>query len=117
MDDLDDLLAGMNALDDSLTDGLGFCALDEIAAVGARLPDFKFIPALSDATAQDEWSGEVGFVHEVVQRHLRAEALSGTVDAYACGPPPMIDAVLPVLQMNAIDLDHIYFDRFTPAVR
>ena len=56
-------------------------------------------------------------LHEVVQRHLRAEALSGTVDAYACGPPPMIDAVLPVLQMNAVDLDHIYFDRFTPAVR
>jgi hypothetical protein len=25
--------------------------------------------------------------------------------------------VLPVLQMNAIDLDHIHFDRFTPAVR
>ena len=62
-------------------------------------------------------SGEVGFVHEVVQRHLRADALSGVIDAYACGPPPMIDAVLPVLQMNAIDLDHIYFDRFTPAVR
>ena len=43
--------------------------------------------------------------------------LSGIVDAYACGPPPMIDAVLPVLQMNNIDLDHIHFDRFTPAVR
>jgi hypothetical protein len=25
--------------------------------------------------------------------------------------------VLPVLQMNNIDLDHIHFDRFTPAVR
>jgi propane monooxygenase reductase subunit len=29
----------------------------------------------------------------------------------------MIDAVLPVLQMNGVDLDHIHFDRFTPAVR
>src|ERR1700678_2109563 len=91
--------------------------LDEIAAVARSLSDFKFIPALSDAAAEDDWSGEVGFVHEVVQRHLRAEALSGVIDAYACGPPPMIDAVLPVLQMNNIDLDHIHFDRFTPAVR
>ena len=91
--------------------------LDEIAAVSTSLPDFKFIPALSDAAADDDWSGEVGFVHEVVQRHLRANALSGVIDAYACGPPPMIDAILPVLQMNNIDLDHIYFDRFTPAVR
>ena len=29
----------------------------------------------------------------------------------------MIDAVLPVLQMNDVDLDHIHFDRFTPAAR
>src|SRR5258708_34653649 len=48
--------------------------LDEIAAVATSLPDFKFIPALSDAATEDDWSGEVGFVHEVVQRHLRANA-------------------------------------------
>ena len=91
--------------------------LDEIAAIAARLPDFKFIPALSHATAEDAWEGETGFVHEVVQRHLRAEALSGVIDAYSCGPPPMIDAMLPVLQMNNVDLDHIHFDRFTQAAR
>ena len=91
--------------------------LDEIGAIAARLPDFKFIPALSHATAEDAWEGETGFVHEVVQRHLRAEALSGVIDAYSCGPPPMIDARLPVLHMNNVDLDHIHFDRFTPAAR
>jgi propane monooxygenase reductase subunit len=91
--------------------------LDEIAAIAAKLTDFRFIPALSHATAEDAWEGETGFVHEVVQRHLRAEALSGVIDAYSCGPPPMIDAVLPVLHMNNVDLDHIHFDRFTPAAR
>ena len=45
------------------------------------------------------------------------KSLSGEIDAYACGPPPMIDAVLPVLQMNGVEPDHIYFDKFTPAVR
>jgi len=35
--------------------------------------------------------------HEVVLRHLREEKLTGAIDAYACGPTPMIDAVLPVL--------------------
>jgi propane monooxygenase reductase subunit len=29
----------------------------------------------------------------------------------------MIDAVLPVLQMNNVEPDHIYFDKFTPATR
>jgi hypothetical protein len=32
MDDLNDLLAGLNALDDLLADGLGFDAVDEIAS-------------------------------------------------------------------------------------
>ena len=91
--------------------------LDEIAAFAAKLPDFKFIPALSHATADDAWEGEAGYIHEVVQRHLRAESLDGTIDAYACGPAPMIDAMLPVLQMNNVEPDHIYFDKFTPAAR
>ena len=91
--------------------------LDEIASIAAALPDFQFIPVLSHATADDNWEGETGFIHEVVQRRLRAEALSGVIDAYACGPVPMIDAVLPVLQMNNVEPDHIYFDKFTPATR
>ncbi len=91
--------------------------LDELAAIGAKLKDFKFIPALSHASAGDQWEGETGFVHEVVLRHLREEKLSGAIDAYACGPTPMIDALLPVLQMNGVEPDHIFFDKFTPATR
>ena len=91
--------------------------LDELAAIAARLNDFKFVPALSHAETGDGWDGETGLIHEVVLRHLREEKLSGAIDAYACGPTPMIDAVLPVLQMNGVEPDHIYFDKFTPAVR
>jgi propane monooxygenase reductase component len=90
--------------------------LDEIAAVAAKLADFKFIPALSHPD-DDGWDGETGFIHEVVQRHLRDEGLDGAVDAYACGPAPMIDALLPVLQICGVEPDHIYFDKFTPATR
>ena len=91
--------------------------LDEFAALTARLPDFRFIPALSHATADDEWTAELGFIHDVVARTLRAEAFDGEIDAYSCGPPPMIDAVLPVLQMAGVEPERIYFDKFTPAVR
>jgi len=91
--------------------------LDELAAIAAQLEDFKFVPALSHAEADDHWDGEIGFVHEVVLRHLRQENLAGPIDAYACGPTPMIDAVLPILQVNGVEPDHIYFDKFTPAVR
>jgi propane monooxygenase reductase subunit len=91
--------------------------LDQLAAIAARLEDFKFVPALSHADADDQWDGETGLVHEVVLRHLRGEQIAGAIDAYACGPAPMIDALLPVLQMNGVEPDHIYFDKFTPAVR
>jgi propane monooxygenase reductase subunit len=43
--------------------------------------------------------------------------MEGEIDAYSCGPPPMIDAVLPVLQMAGVEPERIYFDKFTPAVR
>jgi propane monooxygenase reductase subunit len=91
--------------------------LDEFAAITAKLLDFRFIPALSHAGPDEGWTGETGFIHDVVQRTLRAEKLQGDIDAYSCGPPPMIDAVLPVLQMAGVEPDHIYFDKFTPAVR
>ena len=76
--------------------------LDEFAEIAAKLDDFKFIPALSHQ-ADDDWDGERGFVHEVVQRHLKDEQFGGEIDAYSCGPPPMIDAVLPVLQMAGVE--------------
>jgi propane monooxygenase reductase component len=91
--------------------------LEEFADFAARLPDFRFIPALSHAEASDEWTGETGFIHDVVARTLRAEGLDGEIDAYSCGPPPMIDAVLPVLQMAGVEPERIYFDKFTPATR
>jgi len=89
--------------------------LDAFAAIAAKLTDFEFIPVLSQATPEDDWSGEAGFVHEAVDRILRAQGLPGVVDAYTCGPPPMIDALLPVLQGLGVALDHTYVDKFTPA--
>lgn len=91
--------------------------LDEFKAFEDRLSDFRFIPALSQAADGDGWEGETGFIHEVVARTLKAERLSGDMDAYSCGPPPMIDAVLPVLRMAGVEPDRIYFDKFTPATR
>lgn len=91
--------------------------LREFLDIAGRLPDFRFIPALSHAEPDEAWSGEAGFIHEVVARTLREEGFDGEIDAYSCGPPPMIDAVLPVLQMAGVEPDRIYFDKFTPATR
>lgn len=89
--------------------------LDRFAEIAASYPDFTFVPVLSHAADDAAWSGEKGFVHEVVGAHLRNAAYGEDVDVYACGPSPMIEALTPVLQMNDVEADRIFFDKFTPA--
>jgi propane monooxygenase reductase subunit len=91
--------------------------LDRFAELAKTLPDFRFIPALSDAAPEDNWTGETGFIHEVVRAHLPDMGDAEEIDVYSCGPPPMIDALLPVLQIAGVEADRIYFDKFTPALR
>jgi propane monooxygenase reductase subunit len=35
------------------------------------------------------------------------------VDAYLCGPPPMVDAAIAMLERLGVPESHIYFDKFT----
>ena len=89
--------------------------LDEIKALGEKLSDFEFIPALSDLGDDAGWGGERGFIHEVLREYINNFDLDDEGDAYTCGPPPMIDAVIPVLQIGGLDGDRIFFDKFTQA--
>lgn len=87
--------------------------LDEIGAITAAHPEITFIPVLSHAPEDSGWTGERGFVHEAVARRLKALGIAGQGDVYACGPPPMIDALQPTLFMLDFDSERIFFDRFT----
>ncbi|MDQ0475090.1 2Fe-2S iron-sulfur cluster-binding protein [Labrys wisconsinensis] len=89
--------------------------LDRFAGIAADNPRFTFVPVLSHAGEDATWDGEKGFVHEVVGAHLRRLGLGEDVDVYACGPAPMIEALTPVLQMNDVDTERTFFDKFTPA--
>ena len=75
-----------------------------------KLPNFKFVPALSEPDPTDEWEGQTGLITYVVVRH--EDDLSET-EAYLAGPPPMIDAAIPVLEKLGVDEEHVYFDKFT----
>ena len=46
----------------------------------------------------------------VVERH---EEDITEVDAYLCGPPPMVDAAIALLEAKGVPEEHIYFDKFT----
>lgn len=88
--------------------------LDELKAITDAHPKIEFIPVLSHADDDDGWTGARGFVHEEVDRRLKELDCDGEGDIYACGPPPMIDALTPVLFMNDFESDRIFYDKFTP---
>jgi propane monooxygenase reductase subunit len=89
--------------------------LDRIRELTEEHDEVTFTPVLSHASDDGTWDGARGFVHEVVKSRLDELGIDGDGDVYACGPPPMIDALSPVLFMQDFDPDRIYFDRFTPS--
>lgn len=86
--------------------------LDRLHELEQQLPGFRFIPALSMATEEDQWEGEAGLITDVLDRHLAEDQMH--TQAYLCGPPPMIDAAIPVLMSKGISEDRIFYDKFTP---
>ena len=84
--------------------------LDEYKALAEKHPNFHVIYALSDELAEDEqWDGETGFVHLSVDKYLEAGIRR---QAFLCGPPPMIEAVMRVLEDKGLSDDDIFYDEF-----
>jgi propane monooxygenase reductase component len=77
--------------------------LDELAT----LPG-EFVAALSDDS--NGWHGETGLITDVVDR---LETDIAEVDAYVCGPPPMVEAAIALLEARGVPEAHIYYDKFT----
>src|SRR3954454_23632972 len=86
------------------------CFVAEIAARKEKLPDFRCVPALSEPADGEEWDGEVGFITDVLKRY---EVDLKRAHAYLCGPPPMVEAAMPLLAMLGAPEKHIYYDKFT----
>jgi propane monooxygenase reductase subunit len=87
-----------------------FC-LEELEALARELPSFEFVPALSESGDPDDgWDGETGLITDVVAR--REEDFS-ELDAYLCGPPPMVDAAIALLEGKGVPEARIFYDKFT----
>jgi propane monooxygenase reductase component len=89
---------------------LDLCFESELRALEQALPAFRYIPALSDAAAGDSWDGETGLITDVVRRH---ETDLKRAHAYVCGPPPMVEAAVALLERLGVPDKRIYYDKFT----
>jgi toluene monooxygenase electron transfer component len=89
----------------------GEAELKALPGFGTRI---EFIPALSDAqaAADGDWTGEVGFIHELVKSRIPADQLQ-ECEFYTCGPPVMINAVMQMLGGELkVPADRIHYDSF-----
>lgn len=82
--------------------------LDQFQELSRKHPNLHVIYALSEANGED-WSGETGFIHLAVDKHLEAGVAR---QAFLCGPPLMIDAVTQVLTAKGLRPEDVFYDKF-----
>ena len=84
---------------------------DWVLARCAEMPHLTYVPVVSDALAEDAWSGRTGFVHQAVLQDL--PDLSGH-QVYACGAPIVVDSARKDFVEKAGLPEHEFFaDAFT----
>jgi CDP-4-dehydro-6-deoxyglucose reductase len=55
----------------------------------AEMPHLRYVPVVSNAVPEDNWTGRTGFVHRAVLEDI--PDLSGH-QVYACGAPVVVDS-------------------------
>jgi len=87
--------------------------VEEFDQLAASHPNFSWNLALSDPLPEDNWSGPVGFIHEVLfDQHLRDHPAPEDCEYYMCGPPLMISAVTRLLDDLGVPEENVLFDDF-----
>ena len=76
-----------------------------------QLPNFTYVPVVSDALPEDGWNGRTGYVHQAVVQDL--PDLSGW-QVYACGAPIVVESAQRDFTTRCqLPADEFYADSFT----
>lgn len=85
--------------------------MDEMTEFEKKIPNFTFVPALSDPDPEDEWSGKTGLITEPLAEYLSTADMENA-QGYLCGSPGMINACIQVMKEKGLSGDRIFFDPF-----
>lgn len=88
--------------------------MEQIAKQWHPKHHFEFICVLSEEAEDSDWQGPRGFVTEYFNDHYLANGKIdiANVKAFFCGPPPMIDHGVEVLNEAGLANEDIRFDKF-----
>ena len=86
---------------------------DHFREIEKQFPNFKFNIALSEPAPEDNWSGYVGFIHQVLyDNYLKTHEEPEEIEYYMCGPPMMNSAVENMLYNLGVPEEMIDYDDF-----
>lgn len=84
-----------------------------IEAQLASMPHLRYVPVVSDAQPEDQWTGRTGFVHRAVLQDF--PNLSGH-QVYACGAPIVVESARTDFSAQAgLPPEEFFADAFTSA--
>ncbi|MCC6462492.1 MAG: NADH:ubiquinone reductase (Na(+)-transporting) subunit F [Saprospiraceae bacterium] len=86
---------------------------EDFRSIEREFPNFRFVIALSEPLPEDNWTGDVGFIHNVVlKNYLDKHPEPEEIEYYLCGPPMMNAAVQKMLDNLGVAKENIAFDDF-----
>jgi Na+-transporting NADH:ubiquinone oxidoreductase subunit F len=86
---------------------------EEFDELAAKHDNFEWHVALSDPMPEDNFEGHTGFIHQVVfDNYLKDHPAPEDCEYYLCGPPPMVAAVLSMLEDLGVEPENILLDDF-----
>ena len=87
--------------------------VDEFDKLQEDNDNFNWHVALSDPLPEDDWSGETGFIHQVLlDNYLKSHPAPEDCEYYLCGPPMMNKAVIDMLINLGVEPENIMLDDF-----
>ena len=86
---------------------------EDFREIEKQFPNFNFHIALSDPQPEDNWTGYVGFIHQVIyDNYLKDHDAPEDIEYYMCGPGPMANAVKVMLEDLGVPRSQLFFDDF-----
>lgn len=87
--------------------------VEDFDALANEHQNFEWHVALSDPQADDNWEGYVGFIHQVLlDNYLNDHPAPEDCEYYICGPPPMLKAVIKMLDDLGVEKENYLYDDF-----
>ena len=86
---------------------------EEFTQLDNKYDNFSYHVVMSDPQPEDNWTGFVGYVHNILlEQYLSKHEDPTEIEYYLCGPPIMIQSIENMLYDQGVESEMIAYDKF-----